>query len=37
MLEVPAGSGYMSPFYFAATNGDSLGNGITALVTYVCL
>ena len=36
MLEVPAGSGYMNPFYFAATNGDTHGNGITALVTYVC-
>lgn len=36
ILEVPAGSGITSNFYFLATDGDSVGNGITAVVTYSC-
>ena len=35
-LEIPAGSGIMSDFYFLATDGDSNGDGINTMVTFAC-
>ena len=36
LLEVPAGSGITSNFWFLAADGDEKGNNITSLVTFSC-
>ena len=36
LLEVPAGSGFTSNFWFLATDGDENGDNISSLVTFSC-